>query len=47
MIDFVNGRLYFIRDEFFDFVGEKYLKMNKESTKRPHYYAFRDSSTGL
>ena len=46
-MDFVSGRLYFIKDEFFDTVGEEYLKMNKEDTQRPHYYAFKDSSTGL
>lgn len=46
-MDFVNGRLYFIKDEFFDIVGEEYLKMNKDDTQRPHYYAFKDSSTGL
>lgn len=47
MVDFVSGRLYFIVDEFFDVVGERYLKINKRDTQRPHYYAFRDSSTGL
>ena len=46
-MNFVNGRLYFIKDEFFDYVGEKYLKMNKEDTQRPHYYAFKDSNTNL
>lgn len=46
-MDFVNGRLYFINDEFFDYIGEEYLKANKETTKRPHYYAFKDSSTNL
>ena len=46
-MDFVSGRLYFIKDEFFDTVGEEYLKMNKEDTQRPHYYAFKDSSTNL
>lgn len=46
-MDFVNGRLYFIKDEFFDYIGEAYLKANKEATQRPHYYAFRDNSTGL
>ena len=46
-MDFVNGRLYFIKDEFFDHIGEKYLKANKEATQRPHYYAFKDDSTGL
>jgi hypothetical protein len=47
MNNFVNGRLYFIKDEFFEFVGDEYLKMNKKSTKRPHYYAFKDSDTNL
>lgn len=46
-MDFVSGRLYFIKDEFFETVGEEYLKINKEDTQRPHYYAFKDSSTGL
>ena len=36
MSNFVNGRLYFIKDEFFDSVGDGYLKMNKESTKHDH-----------
>lgn len=47
MADFIAGRLYFIKDEFFEVVGERYLKINKGDTQRPHYYAFRDSSTGL
>ena len=47
MSDIVSGRLYFIKDEFFDFVCDEYLKMNKESTQRPHYYALKDSLTGL
>ena len=46
-MNFVSGRLYFIKDEFFENVGEEYLKMNKDDTQRPHYYAFKDSSTGL
>ena len=46
-MDFVSGRLYFIKDEFFETVGEEYLKMNKEDKQRPHYYAFKDTSTGL
>jgi hypothetical protein len=29
MTDFVSGRLYFIKDEFFEVVDEKYLKTNK------------------
>ncbi len=46
-MDFVNGRLYFIKDEFFDIVGDEYLKMNKDETQRPHYYALKDTSTDL
>ena len=46
-MNFVSGRLYFIKDEFFETVGEEYLKMNKDDTQRLHYYAFKDSSTGL
>ena len=46
-MDDINGRLYFIKDEFFDFIGDKYLKANKEATQRPHYYAFKDNNTDL
>lgn len=46
-MDFVDGRLYFIKDEFFEIVGEEYLKMNKEDSQRPHYYAFKDTITNL
>lgn len=46
-MNFVSGRLYFIKDEFFETVGEEYLKMNKSDTQRPHYYAFKDFSTSL
>lgn len=46
-MEIVGGRLYFIKDEFFEAVGEQYLKMNKDDTKRPHYYAFRDKETKL
>ena len=46
-MEIVGGRLYFIKDEFFEAVGEQYLKMNKNDTKRPHYYAFRDKETKL
>lgn len=40
-----NG-FYIIKDEFFDYVGDIYLKGNKDGN-RPHYYCFQDSSTGL
>ena len=46
-MDFVSGRLYFIKDEFFEIVGEEYLKMNKDDTQRPHYYTFKDENTNF
>lgn len=46
-MDFISGRLYFIKDEFFEIVGEEYLKMNKDDTQRPHYYTFKDEDTNL
>lgn len=46
-MEFVDGRMYFIKDAFFDFIGDKYLKANKADTQRPHYYAFKDSKTNL
>lgn len=46
-MDIVSGRLYFIKDEFFEVVGEQYLKMNKDDTQRPHYYAFKDTESKL
>lgn len=42
-----ENRLYFIKDEFFDIIDEKYLKQNKENTKRPHFCLMRDSQTNL
>lgn len=47
MENFQEGRLFFIKDEFFDIVNECYLKLNKDVTQRPHYYAFEDKETGL
>lgn len=41
------GSLYFISDDFFAKIQDPYLKVNYENTKRPHYFAFRDSKTGL
>ncbi|MCL2747402.1 MAG: hypothetical protein FWE59_01950 [Oscillospiraceae bacterium] len=34
-------------DEFFRAVGDPYLKINYDSTKRPHYFAFKDLATSL
>ncbi len=39
--------LYFVKDDFFALVGDKYLKTNKETTARPHYFPFVDKNTGL
>lgn len=41
------GHLYFIKDDFFKRVNEKYLKYNYETTKRPHYFTYRDPNTSL
>ena len=43
----IAGSLYFISNEFFAKVNDPYLKINYESTKRPHYFAFLDNETGL
>lgn len=42
-----TGFLYFIDDTFFERIKDPYLKVNYESTKRPHYFAFWDSETSL
>ena len=39
--------LYFIKDEFFEIVNDAFLKTNKETTMRPHYFPFIDKRTGL
>ena len=41
------GAVYFVSDDFFKKVNDPYLKINYETTKRPHYFAFRDSKTSL
>lgn len=47
MDDFQEGRLFFIKDSFFNYVNDCYLKKNKEDTQRPHFYALQDQDTGL
>ena len=42
-----TGNLYFVSDDFFAKIQDPYLKVNYEDTKRPHYFAFRDSKTVL
>lgn len=46
-MDIKLGYVYFVRDAFFDKVKDPYLKINYETTKRPHYFAFRDMATSL
>ncbi len=46
-MEIIAGSLYFVSNEFFAKVNDPYLKINYESTKRPHYFAFLDSATGL
>lgn len=41
------GYVYFVSDDFFDKVKDPFLKINYETTKRPHYFAFRDEGTSL
>lgn len=43
----IAGSLYFVSNAFFAKVQDPYLKINYEDTKRPHYFAFMDSKTGL
>lgn len=39
-----EGKFYFIKDEFFNKIGESMLCLNKrEGNKRPCYYCFKDS----
>ncbi len=44
---FKPGYIYFIKDEFFQYVQDPNLKINYASTKRPHYYAVKDRKTDL
>ena len=43
-MEIIEGRLYFIKDEFIEKYNPKYKLMeNKEAgTKRPTYFCFRD-----
>lgn len=43
----IAGNLYFVSDAFFTKIQDPCLKINYESTKRPHYFAFRDHKTNL
>lgn len=47
LMEILTGNLYFVSEDFFAKIQDPYLKINYENTKRPHYFAFRDSKTGL
>ena len=42
-----SGNLYFVSDQFFQKIQDPYLKINYETTKRPHYFAITDHETDL
>lgn len=46
-MEILTGTMCFVSDDFFTSVQDPYLKINYESTKRPHYFAFLDDKTGL
>lgn len=46
-MEIFTGSLYFVSNEFFAKIQDPYLKVNYESTKRPHYFAFKESKTDL
>ena len=46
-MEILTGSLYFVSDDFFAKIQDPFLKVNYEDTKRPHYFAFKDSKTGL
>lgn len=46
-MEILTGNLYFVSEHFFAKIQDPYLKINYEHTKRPHYFALRDSCTDL
>ena len=40
-MEILTGNFYFVSDSFFDKIKDPFLKMNYETTKRPHYFAFK------
>ena len=42
-----KGFLYFVSDDFFQKANDPFLKKEHETTKRPHYFAYKDPSTPL
>ena len=46
-MDIIKGGLYFVDDSFFEKINDPFLKINYNSTDRPHYYAYQDPLTSL
>ena len=46
-MEILVGSLCFVTDELFLRVNDPYLKINYETTKRPHYFAVRDEKSEL
>jgi hypothetical protein len=42
-----TGHLYFLKEDFFIKISDKYVKKDHETTQRPHYYALKDPKTSL
>lgn len=46
-MEITAGQVCFISDSFFKKVDDPFLKIDYEQTKRPHYFAFKDTETSL
>ena len=46
-MEIITGNFYFVSDKFFEKVDDTNLKMNYDTTQRPHYFALRDKKTDL
>lgn len=46
-MEIITGNFYFVSDKFFEKVNDLNLKINYETTQRPHYFALRDKKTSL
>jgi len=43
----ITGSVYFVSDSFFEKINDPFLKINYDTTKRPHYFSFQDTVTSL
>lgn len=46
-MELLTGYFYFVSDKFFEIINDPFLKINYQTTKRPHYFAFKDKKTDL